>query len=71
MGLVFMFSLVIIMALVTADNYIGVIGVFHRRIKWDWFVWGGSLGYVGNFIGSMFLCGLSANPAAMPPFLGF
>ena len=37
MGLVFMFSLVIIMVsgmtLVTADMYIGIIGVFHRRIR--------------------------------------
>lgn len=58
MGLVFMFSLVIIMvsgmSLVTADMYIGVIGVFHRRITWGWFVWGVLLGYVGNFLGSMF-----------------
>jgi formate/nitrite transporter FocA (FNT family) len=57
MGLVFMFSLVIIMVsgmtLVTADMYIGIIGVFHRRINWGWFVWGVTLGYVGNFIGSM------------------
>ncbi|MGB5620248.1 MAG: formate/nitrite transporter family protein [Desulfobacterales bacterium] len=58
MGLVFMFSLVIIMVsgmvLVTADMYIGVIGVFHRRINWGWFLWGITLGYIGNFIGSMF-----------------
>jgi formate/nitrite transporter FocA (FNT family) len=58
MGLVFMFSLVIIMvsgmSLVTADMYIGVIWVFHRRITWGWFVWGVLLGYVGNFLGSMF-----------------
>lgn len=58
MGLVFMFSLVIIMVsgmtLVTADMYIGVIGLFHRRIRWGWFVWGVTLGYVGNFLGSMF-----------------
>lgn len=58
MGLVFMFSLVIIMVsgmtLVTADMYIGVIGIFHRRIGWGWFVWGILLGYVGNFLGSMF-----------------
>jgi formate/nitrite transporter FocA (FNT family) len=58
MGLVFMFSLVIIMVsgmtLVTADMYIGVIGVFHRRIGWGWFCWGVFLGYVGNFLGSMF-----------------
>jgi len=58
MGLVFMFSLVIIMmsgmTLVTADMYIGIIGVFHRRIGWSWFVWGVFLGYAGNFLGSMF-----------------
>ena len=58
MGLVFMFSLVIIMVsgmtLVTADMYIGVIGIFHRRINWGWFLWGITLGYIGNFLGSMF-----------------
>ncbi len=58
MGLVFMFSLVIIMlsgmTLVTADMYIGIIGVFHRRVTWGWFVWGVILGYLGNFLGSMF-----------------
>lgn len=58
MGLVFMFSLVIIltsgMTLVTADMYIGIIGIFHRRISWKWFIWGVVLGYVGNFLGSMF-----------------
>lgn len=58
MGLVFMFSLVIIMVsgmtLVTADMYIGIIGVFHRRITWGWFIWGVVLGYIGNFFGSMF-----------------
>ncbi|UCD88431.1 MAG: formate/nitrite transporter family protein [Desulfobacterales bacterium] len=58
MGLVFMFSLVIIMVsgmtLVTADMYIGMIGVFHRRITWGWFIWGVTFGYVGNFLGSMF-----------------
>lgn len=58
MGIVFMFSLVIIMVsgmtLVTADMYIGIIGVFHRRIGWGWFVWGIVLGYIGNFLGSMF-----------------
>ncbi len=57
MGLVFMFSLVIIMVsgmtLVTADMYIGVIGIFHRRITWRQFVWGVALGYAGNFLGSM------------------
>lgn len=58
MGLVFMFSLVIIMVsgmtLVTADMYIGIIGIFHRRINWRWFAWGIVLGYIGNFLGSMF-----------------
>lgn len=58
MGVVFMFSLVIIMVsgmtLVTADMYIGIIGIFHRRINWGWFVWGIVLGYLGNFLGSMF-----------------
>ena len=58
MGLVFMFSLVIIMVsgmtLVTADMYIGIIGIFHGRIGWGRFAWGVLLGYVGNFLGSMF-----------------
>ena len=73
MGLVFMFSLVIIMlsgmTLVTADMYIGVIGIFHRRIGWAWFVWGIILGYLGNFLGSMFfmwLIGKSGAYAAWP-----
>ena len=73
MGLVFMFSLVIIMVsgmtLVTADMYIGLIGVFHRRINWGWFIWGVILGYVGNFLGSMFFMWLisqSASYAYMP-----
>ena len=73
MGLVFMFSLVIIMVsgmtLVTADIYIGMIGIFHRRINWGWFVWGVTLGYVGNFLGSMFFMWLiskSGSFAYMP-----
>jgi len=73
MGLVFMFSLVIIMVsgmtLVTADIYIGIIGIFHRRINWGWFVWGVTLGYVGNFLGSMFFMWLiskSGSFAYMP-----
>jgi len=73
MGVVFMFSLVIIMVsgmtLVTADMYIGMIGVFHRRINWGWFAWGVTLGYVGNFLGSMFFMWLiskSGSFAFMP-----
>lgn len=73
MGLVFMFSLVIIMmsgmTLVTADMYIGVIGIFHRRTNAPWFVWGILLGYLGNFLGSMFfmwLIGKSGAYAAWP-----
>lgn len=58
MGLVFMFSLVIIMfsgmTLVTADMAIGIIGIFHKRISWkNFFLWI-LLGYAGNFAGSMF-----------------
>jgi len=57
MGLVFMFSLVIIMfsgmTLVTADMAYGVIGIFHRRIGWGRFLWGIVVGYAGNFAGSM------------------
>ncbi|WFS63947.1 formate/nitrite transporter family protein [Pseudodesulfovibrio thermohalotolerans] len=73
MGLVFMFSLVIIMmsgmTLVTADMYIGIVGVFHKRITWGSFMWGILLGYIGNFIGSMFfmwLIGKSGAYAAWP-----
>ena len=58
MGLVFMFSLVIIMfggmTLVTADMAVGIIGIFHRRISWPLFFKGILIGYIGNFIGSMF-----------------
>ncbi len=58
MGMVFMFSQVAIMVsgmnLVTADMYIGIIGIFHRRITWKWFFIGLILGYIGNFLGSMF-----------------
>ena len=58
MGLVFMFSLVIIMfggmTLVTADMAVGVIGVFHKRISWPLFFKGILFGYIGNFAGSMF-----------------
>lgn len=68
MGLVFMFSLVIIMVsgmtLVTADMYIGIIGLFHRRIGWGCFIWGVALGYIGNFLGSMFFMWLISNWAA-------
>mgnify|MGYP001069025345 CR=1 FL=1 len=58
MGLVFMFSLVIIlfsgMTLVTADMAVGIIGIFHKRISWTAFLLGILLGYIGNFAGSMF-----------------
>ena len=58
MGLVFMFSLVIIMfsgmTLVTADMAVGVIGIFHKRISWPAFLLGILVGYIGNFLGSMF-----------------
>lgn len=68
MGIVFMFSLVIIMVsgmtLVTADMYIGIIGIFHRRISWGWFVWGIVLGYIGNFLGSMFFMWLISKSAS-------
>ncbi|MEW5724500.1 MAG: formate/nitrite transporter family protein [Thermodesulfobacteriota bacterium] len=68
MGLVFMFSLVVIMlsgmTLVTADMYIGIIGVFHRRIDWKWFVWGVTLGYIGNFLGSMLFMWLISKSGA-------
>lgn len=57
MGLVFMFSLVIIMmsgmTLVTADMYIGIIGIFHKRIGWGGFARGIALGYAGNALGSL------------------
>jgi formate/nitrite transporter FocA (FNT family) len=68
MGLVFMFSLAIIlvsgMTLVTADMYIGMIGIFHRRIGWRAFAWGILLGYLGNFLGSMFFMWLVSKGGA-------
>ena len=68
MGAVFAFSLVIIMVsgmtLVTADMYIGIVGVFHKRINWGWFIWGIILGYVGNFLGSMFFMWLISKGGA-------
>ncbi len=68
MGMVFAFSLVIIMVsgmtLVTADMYIGVIGVFHKRTSWGWFAWGIALGYIGNFLGSMFFMWLISKSGA-------
>lgn len=68
MGLVFMFSLVIIMlsgmTLVTADMYIGVVGIFHGRIGWGRLVQGVALGYAGNFIGSMFFMWLISRSGA-------
>jgi len=76
MGIVFMFSLVIIMVsgmtLVTADMYIGIIGIFHRRINWRWFAWGILLGYIGNFLGSMFFMWLISKSASYAywPWLG-
>lgn len=42
------------MTLVTADMYIGIIGIFHKRIGWGSFAWEIFLGYLGNFLGSMF-----------------
>ncbi|THB65376.1 MAG: formate/nitrite transporter family protein [Desulfovibrio sp.] len=75
MGLVFMFSLVIIMVsgmtLVTADMYIGIVGIFHRRIGWGWFLWGVVLGYIGNFLGSMFFMWLISlsGPYNLAPWL--
>ena len=58
MGLVFTFSLVIIMfsgmTLVTADMAYGIIGIFHKRINCMQFVWGVILAYAGNFTGSIF-----------------
>lgn len=57
MGLMFMFSLVLIMfsgmTLVTADMAYGLVGVFQSRISWGQFAWGVLVGYIGNFIGSM------------------
>jgi formate/nitrite transporter FocA (FNT family) len=75
MGLVFMFSLVIIMfggmTLVTADMAVGVIGVFHKRITWPAFFKGILYGYVGNFAGSMFFMWLISKGGsyASPPWL--
>ena len=73
MGLVFMFSLVIIMVsgmtLVTADMAVGIIGIFHKRISWTAFIWGIFLGYVGNFAGSMFFMWLVSKGGSYAKFL--
>ncbi len=57
MGMVFAFSLVIIMfsnmTLVTADMAYGLVGVFQSRISWKQFFWGIFVGYIGNCMGSM------------------
>jgi formate/nitrite transporter FocA (FNT family) len=64
MGLVFMFSLVIIMfggmTLVTADMAVGIIGIFHKRITWPLFFKGILFAYIGNFAGSMFFMWLTS-----------
>lgn len=73
MGLVFMFSLVIIMVsgmtLVTADMAVGIIGIFHKRISWRAFFWGIFLGYVGNFAGSMFFMWVVSKGGSYAKFL--
>ncbi len=62
MGLVFGFSLVIILvsgnSLITADMVIGIIGVFHRRITWPQYVRFVAIGYVGNALGCLAVCAL-------------
>ena len=72
MGVVFMFSLVIVlfsgMTLVTADMAIGIIGVFHKRISWLSFFWGVFLAYLGNFIGSMFFMWLLSKGGSYTAF---
>lgn len=57
MGLVFGFSLVIILnseaSLVTADMVLGFIGLFHRRITGKQYLKFLSVSYIGNAIGSL------------------
>lgn len=60
MGLVFGFSLVIILvsgnSLITADMVLGIIGIFHRRITWLQYAWFVYLSYVGNAAGCFSVC---------------
>ncbi|MCZ8511709.1 formate/nitrite transporter family protein [Paenibacillus filicis] len=57
MGLVFGFSLVIIMvsgaSLITADMVIGFLGIIHRRITWGQYFWMNLVSYLGNAVGSL------------------
>ena len=76
MGLVFGFSLVIIMisgmCLITADMALGVFGVFHRRMTWLQYLYFIVMGYIGNFAGSMFfmyLVYLGGSVYNLPPWL--
>jgi formate transporter len=57
MGLMFGFSLVIILVsgsnLSTADMFLGIIGLFHRRIGWIQYLRLVAVSYMGNAIGSL------------------
>jgi formate/nitrite transporter FocA (FNT family) len=64
MGIVFGFSLMIIMlsgmSLITAEMALGIIGVFHKRINFMQYAAFVLFGYIGNAIGSLFFMSLLA-----------
>lgn len=57
MGLMFGFSLVMILvsgsSLITADIFLGILGLFHRRIGWGQYLWFIFVSYLGNAVGSL------------------
>ncbi|MCL8207295.1 MAG: formate/nitrite transporter family protein [Actinomycetia bacterium] len=76
MGAVFGFSLVIIMvagaSLITADMALGVVALWHRRLRWREYLTFVLAGYLGNAAGSWAFMGLvaaAAGPYAQPPWL--
>jgi|GEM_PF-648741 len=64
MGLVFGFSLVVIMmtgmSLITAEMALGIIGVFHKKLKIPQYIIYVMAGYIGNALGSLFFMSLLA-----------
>jgi formate/nitrite transporter FocA (FNT family) len=76
MGAVFGFSLVIIMvagaSLITADMALGVVALWHRRMRLRAYLGFVAAGYLGNALGSWAFMGLvaaAAGPYAQPPWL--
>lgn len=76
MGAMFGFSLVIIMvagvSLITADMALGVVALWHRRMRFRAYLAFVAAGYLGNALGSwafMALVAAAAGPYAQPPWL--